>query len=200
MSVTVQVYSLWNFASLCISQLFWRALDWRERRETETALLLVLVALSIVAPCLRLLPKPSLRRRRPSSMVWTVWTQSFRRSSTGLPTGSERGSTAHRCELQHADGDRAAARIAAALGADRLVILSNVPGLLRDPADESTLIATIDRARMDEAEDFAAGRMKKKTMGAAEALDAGVAEVILADARVADPLDRALRHEGTVIR
>ncbi|NNF44664.1 MAG: [LysW]-aminoadipate kinase [Phycisphaerales bacterium] len=97
------------------------------------------------------------------------------------------------------DGDRAAACIAAALGADRLIILSNVPGLLRDKDDESTLIDRVDRRRMDEFETFAEGRMKKKTMGAAEAIDQGVGEVIFADARIDDPIEHALRHEGTVI-
>jgi acetylglutamate/LysW-gamma-L-alpha-aminoadipate kinase len=42
--------------------------------------------------------------------------------------------------------------------------------------------------------------MKKKTMGAAEAIDDGVGEVIFADARVAQPITDALRYEGTVIR
>lgn len=100
-------------------------------------------------------------------------------------------------EAINVDGDRAAARIAAALQAEALVILSNVPGLLRDKDDETSLIREIDRQRMD---DFAEGRMKKKTMGAVEALEAGVERVIFADARVADPIDRALDLEGTVIR
>ena len=42
-------------------------------------------------------------------------------------------------EALNVDGDRAAAAIASALGADTLVILSNVPGLLRDFPDESTI-------------------------------------------------------------
>lgn len=102
-------------------------------------------------------------------------------------------------EAINVDGDRAAAMIAGALGAERLVILSNVPGLLRDRDDESTLIRRIDRAGLEEAERFARGRMKKKTLAAAEALAAGVRQVILADARVADPIDEALRLKGTVI-
>jgi acetylglutamate/LysW-gamma-L-alpha-aminoadipate kinase len=103
-------------------------------------------------------------------------------------------------EAINVDGDRAAAMIAAALKADKLIILSNVPGLLRDKDDESTLIREIDRKRMGEFEGFAEGRMRKKTMGAAEAIDEGVREVIFADARVDDPIDRALRNEGTLIR
>ena len=47
-----------------------------------------------------------------------------------------------RCEVQgrirarlNVDGDRAAAAVAGALHADTLAIMTNVPGLLSDPAD-----------------------------------------------------------------
>jgi acetylglutamate/LysW-gamma-L-alpha-aminoadipate kinase len=42
-------------------------------------------------------------------------------------------------------------------------------------------------------------RMKKKVMGAGEALADGVARVIFADGRVERPIQRALASEGTVI-
>ncbi|MHB8585440.1 MAG: [LysW]-aminoadipate kinase [Thermoplasmatota archaeon] len=100
----------------------------------------------------------------------------------------------------NADADRAAAAVARALGADTLVILSNVPGLLRDPADPSTLVSRIPFADLANlAEKYAQGRFKKKVMGATEALSGGVARVILADARAPQPIERALRGEGTVI-
>ncbi len=98
------------------------------------------------------------------------------------------------------DGDRAAAKIAAALDAERLIILSNVPGLLEDKDDETTLIPLIERDRVEEFEHFAKGRMRKKVMGAVEALDGGVGEVIFADARGNRPIDAALNQQGTVIR
>ena len=41
--------------------------------------------------------------------------------------------------------------------------------------------------------------MKKKVLGAAEALAGGVGRVILGDARSAQPVSRALAGEGTVI-
>lgn len=103
-------------------------------------------------------------------------------------------------EAINVDGDRAAAMIAAALSASVLIILSNVPGLLRDLDDESTLIRTIDRSRMEEFDRFAQGRMRKKTLAAVEAIDGGVEEVIFADARIEDPIDAALKRRGTVIR
>jgi len=97
------------------------------------------------------------------------------------------------------DGDRAAAAIAEALGATDLVILSNVPGLLRDFPDERTLIPHIEQARAEEAMAFAEGRMKKKVLGAVEALEAGVGRVIFADGRIETPIRAALAGRGTVI-
>ncbi len=97
------------------------------------------------------------------------------------------------------DGDRAAARVAAALGADDLVILSNVPGLLRDVADDTSLVTTIERDGLDEAMPLAQGRMKKKLLAAREALDGGVKRVVLGDARRDQPITRALQGSGTVI-
>jgi acetylglutamate/LysW-gamma-L-alpha-aminoadipate kinase len=102
-------------------------------------------------------------------------------------------------EALNVDGDRAAAAVAAALGAEALLLLSNVPGLLRSFPDESSFI---DRIARDEVEQFlpvAQGRMKKKVLGASEALAGGVGRVILGDARAARPVSRALAGQGTVI-
>ena len=102
-------------------------------------------------------------------------------------------------EAINVDGDRAAAMVAAAFGAEALVILSNVPGLLRDFPDPSSLVREIPRARADDFMQFAAGRMKKKVMGATEAVAAGVQRVIFADGRVENPIQRALDGNGTQI-
>jgi len=106
-------------------------------------------------------------------------------------------STEH--EAINVDGDRAAAVLAAALGADTLVILSNVPGLLRDVRDEASLIERVPRGELARYAELAQGRMQKKVMGAGEALAAGVRRVILADARVERPIAAALAGKGTVI-
>jgi acetylglutamate/LysW-gamma-L-alpha-aminoadipate kinase len=42
--------------------------------------------------------------------------------------------------------------------------------------------------------------MKKKVMGAREALEGGVGTVILGDARLEQPIRRALQGFGTVLR
>ncbi len=97
------------------------------------------------------------------------------------------------------DGDRAAAMIAGALGAESLIILTNVPGLLRAFPDEASLIPHIDKHRVEQSIEFAQGRMKKKVLGATEALALGVRQVIFADGRTAEPLHRALEGKGTII-
>ena len=106
----------------------------------------------------------------------------------------------HENEALNVDGDRAAAAIGSALKAQTVVILSNVPGLLRDFPDESTLIPHIPLAQAEEyLERYAQGRMKKKILGAVEALRDGVDQVVIADGRVTQPLRRALAGQGTVI-
>lgn len=97
------------------------------------------------------------------------------------------------------DADRAAAKTAAALGAGTLLLLSNVPGLLREFPDESTLIPTIRRAEIESFTELAGGRMKKKMLGASEALDGGVLRVVIGDARSVSPIARALDGAGTVL-
>ncbi len=102
-------------------------------------------------------------------------------------------------ERLNVDGDRAAALVAGALGASTLVILSNVPGLLADYPDESSLISHIDPAHLPMVEGLAQGRMKKKLLAAREALATGVPTVILADSRRPAPIRAALAGRGTVI-
>ena len=97
------------------------------------------------------------------------------------------------------DADRAAAYVAGSVGAEQLVILTNVPGLLRHFPDESSLITNLPKAGLEQALSFAEGRMKKKVLGASEALDLGVAKVVFADGRIEHPLTGALAGIGTVI-
>jgi acetylglutamate/LysW-gamma-L-alpha-aminoadipate kinase len=78
------------------------------------------------------------------------------------------------CERLNVDGDRAAAQVAAALNADTLVILTNVPGLLANFPDETSLMRHVPHASLERALDLAGGRMKKKVLAAQEAIEAGV--------------------------
>ena len=103
-------------------------------------------------------------------------------------------------EALNVDADRAAAMIAAAIQADTLVLLTAVSGLLEKFPDESTLIKQLPQSRLDAALEMAQGRMKKKVLGASEALEGGVGKVIIADGRVESPLSSALSGNGTVIQ
>src|SRR5690606_17211913 len=96
------------------------------------------------------------------------------------------------------DGDTAAAKVAVALGADALLLLSNVPGLLAEFPDEASLVRQLPSDRAEEFVALASGRMKRKEMGAAKAFAAGVGRVVLGDARTGAPITRALGGEGTV--
>jgi acetylglutamate/LysW-gamma-L-alpha-aminoadipate kinase len=103
-------------------------------------------------------------------------------------------------EALNVDGDRVAAAIGSGLQVETLVILTNVPGLLREFPDESTLITHIPSCDAPGVlEQYAQGRMKKKLLGAIEALNVGVQQVIIADGRVSQPLEQALAGRGTVI-
>jgi acetylglutamate/LysW-gamma-L-alpha-aminoadipate kinase len=104
-----------------------------------------------------------------------------------------------RGELINADADRIAAQIAVAMKAETLVLLTNVPGLLRDPSDPSSLISEVPRDRLSSFQDFAYGRMKKKLIAAGEALEGGVKRVVIASSLQPDPVERALDGMGTVI-
>ncbi|MFN3982207.1 MAG: [LysW]-aminoadipate kinase [Caldilinea sp.] len=109
------------------------------------------------------------------------------------PAASDKG------EAINVDGDRAAAMVAAAFHAEALIILSNVPGLLRNFPDESSLIREIPKSKANDFMQYAEGRMKKKVMGAVEAIDEGVQKVIFADGRIDAPISTALAGGGTQI-
>ena len=103
-------------------------------------------------------------------------------------------------EAINVDGDRAAAATAVAMGAKRLLILSNVPGVLADFPDEDSLIAAITSDEIENiAQTAAQGRMRIKLLAAQEALDGGVEQVVLGDARSPTPITHALAGAGTII-
>ncbi|MFN8379674.1 MAG: [LysW]-aminoadipate kinase, partial [Anaerolineae bacterium] len=95
------------------------------------------------------------------------------------------------------DGDRAAAAVAGAIGATDLIILSNVRGLYRQFPDESTFVRTVRRGEIDDALGWAAGRMKRKVLGAQAALENGVGRVVIGDGRRENPVRAALNGDGT---
>jgi len=102
-------------------------------------------------------------------------------------------------EAVNVDADRAAAMVAAALPAETLVLLTAAAGLLREYPDETTLIREVRRDELEAAQAAAEAGMKKKVLGAAEALERGVGRVVIADGRVARPISAALAGQGTTI-
>jgi len=99
-------------------------------------------------------------------------------------------------ERLNVDGDLVAANAARELGADTLIILSNVPGLLRDVNNPASLVSRFHLNEFAAFETFAAGRMKKKLLAAQQA---NAARVILADSGITSPIDAALAGGGTHI-
>lgn len=84
------------------------------------------------------------------------------------------------------NADVAAAHVASALRARRLVYLSDVPGLLRDFKDPSSLISTLRISDMDSliAEGVIAQGMLPKVRSGVEALKSGVHRVHFIDGRM----------------
>lgn len=100
--------------------------------------------------------------------------------------------------LLNIDGDRAAAAVAATLSANELVILSNVRGLYRNFPDENSFVEQVPANHLPNALEWAQGRMKRKVLGAQEALEQGVKRVIIGDGRIQRPVQQALAGAGTV--
>ncbi len=84
------------------------------------------------------------------------------------------------------NGDTAAAYIAGALGAERLIMMTDIAGILREKDDPSTLIPdiTISEAKKLFDEGVISGGMIPKVDCCIEAIDKGVKNVIIMDGRV----------------
>lgn len=79
------------------------------------------------------------------------------------------------------NADVAADKIAEAMGADKLIYLTDVDGLFRDFSDEDSLVAQLTRTETHELLESGTldGGMIPKSRSVAEALDAGVSEVVI---------------------
>ena len=97
------------------------------------------------------------------------------------------------------NGDTAAARIAGALGAERLIMMTDVAGILRDCKDPSSLIPeiTVEEAKQLYAEGVISGGMIPKVDCCIEAIARGVQNVVIMDGRVPHSiLMELLTNEG----
>jgi glutamate 5-kinase len=111
-------------------------------------------------------------------------------------------------EIKVGDNDRLSALVAVMAGATKLVILSNVEGLLRDPADPGTVVPVV--RRLDEKiHALASGEVGRRSVGgmatklqaAAIAAEAGI-PTIIANGRRAGVLEKIAAGEpcGTLFK
>ncbi len=105
----------------------------------------------------------------------------------------------HAGNTYNINGDTAAAYIAGALGAERLIMMTDIAGILRDKDDSTTLIPklTVSEAKALYDEGVISGGMIPKVDCCIEALDKGVENVIIMDGRVSHSiLMELLTDEG----
>ncbi len=81
------------------------------------------------------------------------------------------------------NADDSAAAVAREIKARKLIFLSDVPGILMDPSNSSSVISTIRRRDVDELikKGIISGGMLPKIQGALDALDSGVKKVHIID-------------------
>lgn len=98
------------------------------------------------------------------------------------------------------NADLAAAALAKELGVSKLVYLSDVPGLLADPKDPSTLIKSINREEASAliADGTISGGMIPKVLSAIDALNAGVRKVHFVDGRLPHALLLEIFTDGGI--
>ena len=97
------------------------------------------------------------------------------------------------------NGDTAAAFIAGAMGADRLIMMTDIAGILHDKDDPSTLIphVTLSDIKQLKDEGVISGGMIPKVDCCVKAIDKGVKNVVIMDGRVSHSiLMELLTDEG----
>ena len=92
--------------------------------------------------------------------------------------------------LYNVNADLAAAALAKELKVRKFALVSDVPGLLRDPADPKTLLSTLHLKSVEalKAEGVISGGMLPKIESCEDAIRAGVKKVHLVDGRMAHSL------------
>ena len=103
------------------------------------------------------------------------------------------------------NGDTAAAFIAGALGAQRLIMMTDIDGILRDKDDSSTIIPqiTISEIKQLKADGTISGGMIPKVDCCVEAIHKGVKNVVIMDGRVPHSILMELLTDegaGTMVR
>ena len=97
------------------------------------------------------------------------------------------------------NADTAAAKLAVALGAEKLILLTDVRGLLRDPKDESTLLPVVELSKVPGLikDGVIQGGMIPKVDCCVEAVRSGVKNAVILDGRIPHSiLIELLSNEG----
>ncbi|GAA0571464.1 [LysW]-aminoadipate kinase [Paractinoplanes ferrugineus] len=103
-------------------------------------------------------------------------------------------------EALNVDADRAAAAVAAAVGADELVLLTGADGVQAVPDDPSSVLSEVEVEPEGPPPRWARGGMALKLVAAREALTGGVRRVIVANGRGSKPVREALDGSGTQVK
>jgi len=104
--------------------------------------------------------------------------------------------TSEEFEPLNVDGDRTAAVVAGALKADRLILLTDVEGLLL----KGKLVSKLTASEAEDSLSSIGKGMSTKVHAALEALNQGVKEVLVTSGVKQQPISSALKHEsGTVM-
>jgi acetylglutamate kinase len=112
--------------------------------------------------------------------------------------GADRSGRSH-----NVNADEAAAAVARALGAYKIMFLTDVPGWLRDPADPGSVISEAGADEVEAALAATAGGMRPKLQACLDAIHGGVSFAHVVDGRVPHSLLLELftdAGQGTKIR
>ena len=100
----------------------------------------------------------------------------------------------------NSENDDIVAVLQGALNADKIIQLIEAPGFLEDKDDDASMLQALPASELKKRETSVEGRMKRKMLALGRLFDAGAAEVIIADGRVAHPVLDALAGKGTSIK
>ena len=98
-------------------------------------------------------------------------------------------------EFLNVDGDRAAAYVAGKVGADKVLFITNVDGLLMD----DKLVPKLTLAEAKEIRPKIGPGMEKKILASTEALDMGVKQAIIVNGQKENPISSAIAHDNCTV-
>jgi acetylglutamate/LysW-gamma-L-alpha-aminoadipate kinase len=98
-------------------------------------------------------------------------------------------------EFLNVDGDRAAAYVAGKIGADKVLFITNVDGLLID----GKLVTKLTLLEAKEIRPKIGPGMEKKILASTEALDMGVKEALIANGQKENPISSAISHDNCTV-